>query len=205
MRDKGENIYRVSETERLEVTEKITAHLKGYDDVVFAYLFGSFIDQELGYFRDIDIAVFIIDTKGGSTMAREITLANAIQEAIDYQYPVDMKVLVTGGCGFLGSHVCEYYIHKGWGVISYDNMTKHELIRTGFAAESARLYNWDYLKSISVEMVLADVRDLKQLMDYANGCDYIIHTAAQPAMTISWEAPELDITTNIIGTFNVLE
>jgi len=101
MRDKGENIYRVSETERLEVTEKITAHLKGYDDVVFAYLFGSFIDQELGYFRDIDIAVFIIDTKRGSTMAREITLANAIQEAIDYQYPVDMKVLVTGGCGFL--------------------------------------------------------------------------------------------------------
>jgi predicted nucleotidyltransferase len=93
MRDMGENIYRVSETERLEVTEKITAHLKGYDDVVFAYLFGSFIDQELGYFRDIDIAVFIIDTKGGSTMAREITLANAIQEAIDYQYPVDVVVM----------------------------------------------------------------------------------------------------------------
>ena len=116
-----------------------------------------------------------------------------------------MKVLVTGGCGFLGSHVCEYYIHKGWEVISYDNMTKHELMRTGFAAESARLYNWDYLKSLGVEMVLADVRDLKQLIDYANGCDYIIHTAAQPAMTISWEDPELDITTNIIGTFNVLE
>ena len=43
-----------------------------------------------------------------------------------------MKVLVTGGCGFLGSHVCEYYIHKGAMVISYDNMTKHELERTGF-------------------------------------------------------------------------
>ena len=93
MRDMGENIYRVSETERLEVTEKIIAHLKGYDDVVFAYLFGSFIDQEMGYFRDIDIAVFISDTKGGSIMAREIALANAIQEAIDYQYPVDVVVM----------------------------------------------------------------------------------------------------------------
>ncbi|MFA5643896.1 MAG: NAD-dependent epimerase/dehydratase family protein, partial [Candidatus Paceibacterota bacterium] len=31
-----------------------------------------------------------------------------------------MKVLVTGGCGFLGSHVCEYYAKKGAKVIAYD-------------------------------------------------------------------------------------
>lgn len=116
-----------------------------------------------------------------------------------------MRVLVTGGCGFLGSHVCEYYIKKGSQVVSYDNMTKHELNRTGFAVEYARDYNWDYLKSIGVEMVRADIRNNQELMDHANGCDYIIHTAAQPAMTISWEDPELDITTNVIGTFNVLE
>jgi CDP-paratose 2-epimerase len=42
-----------------------------------------------------------------------------------------MKGLVTGGCGFLGSHVCEFYINKGAKVIAYDNMTKHELKRTG--------------------------------------------------------------------------
>jgi len=52
-----------------------------------------------------------------------------------------MKVLVTGGCGFLGSHVCEFYIKKGAEVVSYDNMTKHELLRTGFAADAARRYN----------------------------------------------------------------
>ncbi|MFH1002670.1 MAG: NAD-dependent epimerase/dehydratase family protein, partial [Chloroflexota bacterium] len=39
----------------------------------------------------------------------------------------------------------------------------------------------------------------------ADGCDYIIHTAAQPAMTISMESPELDFTTNVGGGFNVLE
>jgi CDP-paratose 2-epimerase len=116
-----------------------------------------------------------------------------------------MRVLVTGGCGFLGSHVCEYYLQKGAKVISYDNMTKHELRRTGFATEEARNYNWNYLKSIGAKLVKADVRNYDELLDYAQGCDYIVHTAAQPAMTISWENPMLDIATNVLGTFNVLE
>lgn len=116
-----------------------------------------------------------------------------------------MKILVTGGCGFLGSHVCEFYLKKGSEVISYDNMTKYELKRTGLATEAARSYNRDYLKNLGVKMVKADVRNLEELIDRAQGCDYIIHTAAQPAMTISWEEPLLDITTNVIGTFNVLE
>jgi CDP-paratose 2-epimerase len=115
------------------------------------------------------------------------------------------KVLVTGGCGFLGSHVCEFYARKGDKVISYDNMTKHELKRTGFATEAARNYNRDYLKSLGVRMVKADIRNYEELLDYAQGSDYIVHTAAQPAMTISWEDPRLDITTNVLGTFNVLE
>jgi CDP-paratose 2-epimerase len=63
------------------------------------------------------------------------------------------QVLITGGCGLLGSHVCEYYIRKGTKVISYDNMTKHELERTGFAADEARNYNYDYLENLGVKMV----------------------------------------------------
>ena len=111
-----------------------------------------------------------------------------------------MKVLVTGGCGFIGSHVCEYYIKKGDEVISYDNMTKHELVRTGYASDEARNYNWDYLKNIGVKMIKADIRNFEELLDNTHGCDYIIHTAAQPAMTISWEDPQLDFTTNALGT-----
>ncbi|MBF0556271.1 MAG: NAD-dependent epimerase/dehydratase family protein [Nitrospirae bacterium] len=116
-----------------------------------------------------------------------------------------MKVLVTGGCGFLGCHVCEFYVRKGAEVISYDNMTKYELLRTGFAADEARTYNRDYLKGLGVKLITADVRNFDELIDNASGCDYIIHTAAQPAMTISWEDPRLDTTTNVMGTFNVLE
>ena len=116
-----------------------------------------------------------------------------------------MRVLVTGGCGFLGSHICEFYRKKGAQVVSFDNMTKYELKRTGFQAEVARDYNWDYLQDLGVEMVKADVRDFEILLDYAQGSDYLIHTAAQPAMTISREDPGLDISTNVMGTFNVLE
>lgn len=116
-----------------------------------------------------------------------------------------MKVLVTGGCGFLGSNVCEFYLRKGARVISYDNMTKYELFRTGYAADKARNYNWDMLKNMGVTMLKADVRDFDTLLKSCDGCDYIIHTAAQPAMTISWEDPVLDFTTNVTGTFNVLE
>ncbi len=116
-----------------------------------------------------------------------------------------MKVLVTGGCGFLGSHVCEFYARKGAEVIAYDNMTKHELKRTGLAAEEARDFNWKFLKGLGVQLVKADIRNYEALLHYADGCNYIVHTAAQPAMTISWEDPRLDITTNVLGTFNILE
>jgi len=116
-----------------------------------------------------------------------------------------MKIIVTGGCGFLGSHVCEFYAKKGCEVISYDNMTKHELKRACFATENARNYNWNYLDKLGVKLIKADIRNFEELSKHSQSCDFIIHTAAQPAMTISWEDPMLDVTTNVLGTFNVLE
>lgn len=115
-----------------------------------------------------------------------------------------MKALVTGGCGFLGSHICEAFRKEGWEVAAYDSMTKYELRRTGFGTDEVRDHNAKVLREMGVEVVRADVRNQEQLMDCASGCDFIAHTAAQPAMTISWEDPELDFTTNVCGTFNVL-
>ncbi len=116
-----------------------------------------------------------------------------------------MKVLITGGCGFIGSHACEYYVKKGIDVVAYDNMTKHELMRTGYATDAARNYNWEFLRKIGVALIKGDVCNLDKLMKAADGCHFIIHTAAQPAMTISMESPALDFSTNVLGTFNVLE
>ena len=116
-----------------------------------------------------------------------------------------MKILVTGGCGFLGSHVCEYYRNHGEEVVSLDNLTKHELMRTGYKVEDARLYNWNFLKKIGARPVKGDISNKDDVIKLAKDCDYIIHTAAQPAMTVSIEQPELDLTTNVIGAFNVLD
>jgi len=116
-----------------------------------------------------------------------------------------MKVLVTGGAGFLGSHICEHYIRKGWDVIAYDNLTKYELLRTGYNVEGARDYNVDFLKGIGVDVQVKDIRDIGNLSDAARDCDYIIHTAAQPAMTIAIEDPSYDFDVNARGLLNVLE
>ena len=116
-----------------------------------------------------------------------------------------MKVLVTGGCGFLGSHICERYIKKGWEVIAYDNLTKYELQRTGFNVLKARDHNVDFLLKLGVRVLVNDIRDMKDLYQATSNCDYIIHTAAQPAMTIAIENPLIDFQTNVEGMLNVLE
>lgn len=116
-----------------------------------------------------------------------------------------MNVLVTGGCGFVGSHVCEYYRRHGAYVVAYDNLTKFELERTGYLVHAARNYNVEFLKGIGVRVVKNDVRDKTALEAFFKASDFVVHAAAQPAMTISWENPELDFSTNVEGTVNVLE
>jgi len=116
-----------------------------------------------------------------------------------------MKVLVTGGCGFLGSHVCEFYAKKGEKVVAFDNLTKHELKRTGYNVDVAREHTLSFLRELGVEIIKGDITSKDELLTASKDCDYMIHTAAQPAMTISIENPELDLVTNVVGTFNVLE
>lgn len=117
-----------------------------------------------------------------------------------------MKLLVAGGCGFLGSHVCELFRNKGWDVVAYDNMTKFEVGRIAFGdQERIRNYNRDYLLRIGVGIVNGDIRDIKDLENHGHDCDYIVNCAAQPTMTLSAEDPVLDFETNVLGPLNILE
>lgn len=113
-------------------------------------------------------------------------------------------VLVTGGCGFLGSHICEVFKENNWNVISIDNLTKYELSKTSYDVVEARDHNLNFLKSIDVTNYQVDIRDYKELRNLFNGVDYIVHTAAQPAMTLSLNDPEYDMSVNIQGTLNLL-
>lgn len=115
------------------------------------------------------------------------------------------KVLVTGGCGFLGSHICELFKKRGWEVVAYDNMTTYEFKKNQYMKPESREHNKKFLENRGVKVVVADIRDKETLMKECEDVDYICHTAAQPTMTLSWEEPERDFSTNVLGTFNCLE
>ncbi|MAG02944.1 nucleoside-diphosphate sugar epimerase [Candidatus Pacearchaeota archaeon] len=115
------------------------------------------------------------------------------------------KVLVTGGCGFLGSHICELFRKKSWEVVAFDNLTKDEFKRNDYMKPEARNHNRKLLEGMGVRVVQGDIRNQSELFEHCRDVDYICHTAAQPTMTMSWENPELDFSINVIGTFNCLE
>lgn len=117
-----------------------------------------------------------------------------------------MKVFVAGGCGFLGSHVCELFKSKGWGVVAYDDMTKFETGRIQFGdVEAIRRYNREFLESIGVEFVYGQVENSLAVEGWTKGCDYIVNCAAQPTMTLSAENPWLDFDVNVHGALCLLE
>lgn len=115
-----------------------------------------------------------------------------------------MKILVTGGAGFVGSHVSEYYAKKGSDVVVFDNLSRVEILRNGVGDP---IHNWNYLKNNygNVELVKGDIRSFKDVKVSSNDVDAIVHTAAQVAVTTSLEDPRTDFEINALGTFNVLE
>ncbi len=112
-----------------------------------------------------------------------------------------MKILVTGGAGFVGSHVAEYYA-KNHEVITYDNLSRSALLKKDLKDKQQ---NTSFLKSIGIKNMQADIRDFETLKKAAKGCDAIFHLAAQTAVTTSVTDPRPDFETNALGTFNVME
>ena len=105
-----------------------------------------------------------------------------------------MKTLVTGGAGFIGSHLSELLIAKGHEVLAVDNLT------------SGRLEN---LKGVvshpRFKFAQADIRDPSALQPLFEGVDWVFHLAGLADIVPSIEMPAQYYSTNVSGTFNVLE
>ncbi len=113
------------------------------------------------------------------------------------------KVLVTGGAGFIGSHVAEIFAGEGHPVTVLDNLSRARLLKKD--DRNAR-YNWDHLGRLQgVTLVEADVRDADAVRRAAEDVEIIVHAAAQTAVTTSVTDPRQDFENNVIGVFNVLE
>ncbi len=114
-----------------------------------------------------------------------------------------MKVIVTGGAGFVGSHAVEYYASRGNDVLAFDNLSRGKLL--GHSIKSL-YYNWEYLKKYkNIKLVKGDICDFNRFKRACQGANVIIHTAAQTAVTSSIASPRIDFENNTIGTFNILE
>lgn len=108
-----------------------------------------------------------------------------------------MNVLVTGGCGFLGSNVADEFASSGDEVTVLDNLSR-----------AGSLRNLQWLESRqAARTVVGDVRDRDCVSRVIRSAqpDVLVHLAGQVAMTTSIERPRMDFETNVLGTLNVLE
>jgi CDP-paratose 2-epimerase len=112
-----------------------------------------------------------------------------------------MKVLITGGCGFLGSNLAASYLSQGAEVVVVD-----ALFRRGSSVNLA----WLETKAVNgqfhfIQADLANGELVTSVFRRYAPFDYICHVGGQVAMTTSLQDPARDLQTNVIGTFNVLE
>ena len=114
-----------------------------------------------------------------------------------------MKVLVTGGAGFIGSHVAEKYARDGHEVIIFDNLSRAALLKRSQLDPKS---NWNYLAQYeNIRRIKGDVVRRPEVGKYVEGSDLIVHAAAQTAVMTSVMNPAEDFITNVVGVFNVLE
>ncbi|CBK75361.1 Nucleoside-diphosphate-sugar epimerases [Butyrivibrio fibrisolvens 16/4] len=107
------------------------------------------------------------------------------------------KVLVTGSDGFIGSHLVEELVKKGYEVKAFVYYNSFN--------------NWGWLDTLDksimdhVEVFAGDVRDPNGVREAMKGCDAVFHLAALIAIPFSYHSPDAYVDTNIKGTLNILQ
>jgi UDP-glucose 4-epimerase len=104
------------------------------------------------------------------------------------------RVFVTGGAGFIGSHLVDALLDDGSAVTAYDNLS------TGRPAFLERA-----IGRPGFQLVEGDLLDLSRLTGALAGHDLVVHLAANADVRFGLEHPQRDLEQNTIGTFHVLE
>jgi len=105
------------------------------------------------------------------------------------------NILVTGAGGFIGSHLTELLVEKGYNVkafVHYNSWNKWGWLDTSPAKNK-------------VEIITGDIRDYDSVYSAMTGCDTVFHLAALIGIPYSYVSPQAYIKTNIDGTYNVLQ
>ena len=105
------------------------------------------------------------------------------------------KILITGGTGFIGSHLAEYCVSKGYKVTVFDRY--NPIFNLGNLSSSK------YKKNI--KFIFGDVRDFDSIDREIRNNDVILHLAALIGIPYSYISPLAYLKTNVEGSYNVLE
>lgn len=103
------------------------------------------------------------------------------------------KIVVTGGAGFIGSNLCEYFVLKGHEVLCFDNFA------------TGHRYNIEALLAHpNFTLLEGDIRNLSDCQKAVAGCDYVLHQAALGSVPRSINDPITTNDVNISGFLNML-
>ena len=105
-----------------------------------------------------------------------------------------MRALVTGGAGFIGSHLVDRLVARGNKVLVVDNLSSGVL---DFISE--------HIENGKVEFSNTDLKDLEALKPLMQGVDIVYHLAANPDIRLGTRITDTDLTEGTIATYNVLE
>ena len=103
-----------------------------------------------------------------------------------------MKCLVTGGAGFIGSHIVGKLLENNHHVVVIDNES----------SEANDAFNW---YEDDAENHVVDIRDFDACRPLFEGVDYVFHLAAHSRIQIAMERPTECLEVNYLGTYNMLE
>lgn len=104
-----------------------------------------------------------------------------------------MKILITGGAGFIGSNLSEYFLNKGYEVVCLDNFA------TGHRHNIS-----DFLENSSYTLIEGDIRNLSDCQRALEGVDYVLHQAALGSVPRSINDPITTNDVNVSGFLNML-
>ncbi len=106
-----------------------------------------------------------------------------------------MRILVTGGAGFIGSHICKALIRGGHEVVCLDN----------FDPYYDPAYKRQNIEALDIGLMEGDITDLKTVEEACKDCEFVYHEAAQAGVRASVKDPIKSYRVNTVGTLNVLK